>query len=114
MENIDNKRLHRRLAIRTSVLCQTVGLSGGKSYTGRTIDVSTGGMLVEINDGRLNEGQLLSIEMDVPADSCLLENGNRFSGYARVCRIGIECSEELTGNTRAIALEFCDQSPLRT
>ena len=113
MENIDNRRFHRRLAIRTSVLCQTVGLSGGKSFAGKTIDVSTGGMLVEINDGKLNEGQLLSIEMDVPADSRLLENGNRFSGYARVCRTGIECSEELNGNARAIALEFCDQSPLR-
>lgn len=114
MENIDNRRFHKRQAIRLSVLCQTVGLSGGKSYTGSTIDVSSGGMLVEINDGKLNEGQLLSIEMAVPASSGLLENGSRFSGYARVCRTGIEMAEEANGSTRAIALEFCDRSPLRT
>jgi len=102
------------MAIRMSVLCQTVALSGGKSFRGNTIDVSKGGMLVEINGGRLDEGQLLCVEMDVPAESGLMEGSCRYSGYARVCRTGIEPSQDANNNAHAVALEFCDRFPFRT
>ena len=114
MEHVKNRRFHERRPLRLNVLCQTVGLSGGKAYTGSTIDVSTGGMLVEINDGRLNEGQLLSVEMSVPPTTGLLEYGGRFSSYARVCRTDIERDEFSSSNARTVALEFCDSPHLRT
>jgi hypothetical protein len=113
MENVKNRRFHKRLPLKLNVLCQTVGLSGGRAYTGSTIDVSSGGMLVEINDGRLNEGQLLSVEMSVPPTTGLLEYGGRFSSYARVCRTDIDRSEFPDSNARAVALEFCDSPQLR-
>ena len=114
MENIENRRFHKRLPLRLNVLCQTVGLSGGRAYTGNTVDVSTGGMLLEINDGRLSEGQLLSVEMSVPPTTGLLEYGGRFSSYARVCRTGIDRDEFPESGARAVALEFCDSPHLRT
>jgi hypothetical protein len=70
-------------------------------------------MLVEINGGRLNEGQLLSVEMSVPPTTGLLEYGGRFSSYARVCRADIDRSEFPDSSIRAVALEFCDSPQLR-
>ena len=111
MEQIKDRRYHQRLPLRLNVLCQTVGLSSGKSYTGNTIDVSTGGMLVEVNEGGLDEGQLLSIEMSVPPTTGLVEYGGRFSSYARVCRV-LERDDDCFA--KAIALEFCDCPHFRT
>ena len=111
MENTKEKRYHQRLPLRLRVHCQTVGLSSGKSYNGNTVDVSPGGMLVELSEPGLQEGQLLSIEMHVPPTTGLVEYGGRFSSYARVCRI-LEYNPEQSAKT--VALEFCDSPHYRT
>lgn len=111
MDSAKERRFHQRLPLRLNVLCQTVGLSSGKSYTGSTIDVSTGGMLVEVNESGLDEGQLLSIEMSVPPTTGLVEYGGRFSSYARVCRV-LERRDD--SSAKAVALEFCDSPHFRT
>lgn len=114
--NSKNRRLHKRLQLKISVLCQTVGISGGSSFTGNTVDVSPGGMLVEFNSGGLSQGQLLSIEMSVPPTEGLLEYGGRFSSYARIIRLE-EAKSGMPNSTASLvqtaALEFCQSPKLR-
>ena len=116
MEETKDRRYHQRLALRLNVQCQTVGLSGGKSFSGSTVDVSTGGMLVEMSEPGLNEGQLISVEMAVPPSTGLMEYGGRLSSYARVCRIDDEnvAQSEPESRSKAIALEFCDSPHFST
>lgn len=109
------RRSHQRLALRLSVVCQTVGLAAGKVFTGTTIDVSPGGALVEMNSSNLADGQLLSVEMSVPPTDGLLDFGGRLSNYARVIRIDSEhiaLKHHSTSMAQAIALEFCESPKL--
>ena len=114
METEKERRIHERHQLKLDVFCQTVGLAGGRFYSGSTVDVSPSGVLVEIYETGLGIGQLISVDMPVPPSEDMLDYGGRFSGYARVCRTGIEQAEKTSDSTRAIALEFCDRSPLRT
>jgi len=110
-----DKRKHQRLPLRLSVLCQKVGRSAGRVYTGNSVNVSPGGMLIEFNGSGLNSGDLLSVEMSVPPKAGLLDYGGRFSSYARVIRID---SAHVSKKTRAAAvvqtaaLEFCESPKL--
>ena len=110
MKTSKERRRHQRLPLRLSVLCHKVGLSEGRVYTGNTINVSPGGMLMEINTRGLNEGELVSIEMSVPPTKGLLEYGGRFSSYARITRVS---GNHPAGTLRhavaiqTVALEFC-------
>ena len=116
MSEEKNRRRHERLQLRFDVLCQKVGLAGGKVYTGRTVNVSSGGVLLEINGADLRDGELLSIDMSVPPTEGLLEYGGRFSSYARVVRIDRpqSCKHAETGSLiETIALEFCESPRLR-
>ena len=99
--------------LRLRVLCQKVGHGTGGVYTGSSLNVSPGGMLMEINGDGLTRGDLLNIEMSVPPTQGLLEYGGRFSSYARVLRIqetDSEKSDTKASMTHKVALEFC-QSP---
>jgi hypothetical protein len=116
MDSENNRRLHKRLQLKISVLCQTVGICGGNAFTGNTVDVSPGGILVEFNSRGLSDGQLLSIEMSVPPTEGLLEYGGRFSSYARVIRLeeakaGV--GPESSSMIQTAALEFCQSPKLR-
>jgi hypothetical protein len=116
MDSDKNRRIHKRLQLKISVLCQTVGICGGNAFTGKTVDVSPGGMLVEFNSRGLSDGQLVSIEMSVPPTDGLLEYGGRFSSYARIIRLeeaktGLNCDSASIVQTAA--LEFCQSPKLR-
>ena len=116
MSGEKNRRRHERLPLRFDVLCQKVGQAGGKVFIGRTLNVSSGGALLEINGGGLNDGELLSVDMSVPPTEGLLEYGGRFSSYARVVRIDRSNQGKPTGNgslIETIALEFCESPRLR-
>lgn len=95
-----------------SIFCQKVGLSDGRLYSGRTVNVSPGGLLVEMKSGELADGELLSVEMSVPPTEGLLEFGGSFSSYARVVRSGNHDHENFVSD-RIVALEFCDSPKLR-
>ena len=109
----EDRRRHRRFPLKLSILCQKVGLSGGELVSGRTVNVSPGGMLVKVNSGEVSEGELLCIEMSVPPTEGLLDFGGMLSSHARVVRSdGHGVPEEFA--ERVIALEFCDSPQLRT
>ena len=112
METEKERRIHQRHQLKLDVFCQTVGLAGGRFYSGSTVDVSPSGVLVEIYETGLGIGQLISVDMPVPPGEDMLDYGGRFSGYARVVRIegSQENSIRRDLSTQAIALEFC-QSP---
>jgi hypothetical protein len=109
------RRKHKRLPLRFSVLCQKVGLSDGRLYCGSTVNICPGGMLVEVNNAQLNDGELVSVEMSVPPTEGLLEFGGSFSSYARVIRSGGEQEAEMVGSSmaNAVAMEFCEPPRLR-
>jgi len=112
METEKERRIHERHHLKLDVFCQTVGLAGGRFYSGSTVDVSPSGVLVEIYETGLGVGQLVSIDMPVPPSEDMLDYGGRFSGYARIVRIEDQQENDLRRDlsTQAIALEFC-QSP---
>jgi len=116
MESKKDRRRHQRLPLRLAVVCQKVGLSGGRLYTGNTVDVSPGGVLAEFANCRLENGELLSVDMSVPPTKGLLEYGGRFSSYARVVRVEAPHSPRAAKSnsaTQAVALEFCESPKLR-
>ncbi len=109
----EDRRRHKRFPLKLSILCQKVGLSHRELITGKTVDVSPGGMLVKVNSGDVAEGDLLSIEMSVPTTGGLLDFGGSLSNHARVVRSG---NHQLLDESdkKTIALEFCDSPQLRT
>lgn len=94
------------MSLKLTVCCQKVGLSDGRLYSGRTINVSPGGLLLEMRNSAFRDGELLSIEMTVPPNEGSLEFGGSFSSYARVVRTGRKPAP--TDPDDAVALEFCD------
>jgi hypothetical protein len=108
----NDRRVHKRFPLKLSIFCQKVGLSGNKLIPGRTVNVSPGGLLVEMKGGNLINGELLSVEMSVPPTEGLLDFGGSFSSYARVVRSdNHQDSEE--SSEKVAALEFCDSPKLR-
>jgi c-di-GMP-binding flagellar brake protein YcgR len=106
-----DRRRHKRIALKMTVCCQKVGLSDGRLYSGRTVNVSPGGMLIEMKSPGLKDGELLSVEMSVPPTEGLLDFGGSFSSYARVVRTSDKPQPYDPDN--AVALEFCDSPKLR-
>lgn len=116
MKEDKDRRRHQRLGLRLTVLCQKVGQAGGTVYAGNTINVSPGGLLAEFGDCRLEDGELVSIDMTVPPTEGLLDYGGRISGYARIVRVDRPHSlatNQSHSTTRAVALEFCESPKLR-
>ncbi|MEN8127795.1 MAG: PilZ domain-containing protein [Planctomycetota bacterium] len=108
----EDRRVHKRLPLKLTIFCQRVGLSGGKLIPGKTVNVSPGGILVEMKADDLKHGELLSVEMSVPPTEGLLDFGGSFSSYARVVRSGNHQDNE-ESSEKIVALEFCDSPTFR-
>ncbi len=113
-----DKRDHKRLPLRFNVLCHKVGTPTATAYTGNSVNVSPGGMLMEVHGCGLGLGDLISIEMSVPPTEGLLEYGGRFTSYARVLRINEIANPSGPSRKRGslaqkIALEFCESPKLK-
>lgn len=113
-----DKRDHKRLPLRFNVLCHKVGTPTATAYTGNSVNVSPGGMLMEVQGRGLGLGDLISVEMSVPPTEGLLEYGGRFTSYARVLRINDTTDPPSPIRKRGslaqkIALEFCESPKLK-
>ena len=108
----ENRRRHKRIPLKLSIFCQKVGLSGGRLISGKTLNVSPGGMLVEMKSDDISDGELLSVEMSVPPTEGSLDFGGSLSSYARVVRLDSHDGPQNTSEKR-VALEFCDSPKLR-
>ena len=82
---------------------------------GSTINVSPGGMLIELKETGLAAGQILSVEVSVPPPAeGLLEFGGSFSSYARVLRAQPPQSPlGLHEPVHSLAVEFCQPPRFR-
>jgi hypothetical protein len=105
------RRKHRRLPIKLSILCRKVGVPGEEFLKGSTLNVSTGGLFFQTDNRDLRKGDLLNVELDVPPTSGLLELGGTISSFGRVLRIGeMGDWQEDVLEEYGVAMEFC-QSP---
>ena len=104
-------RKHRRLPLKLGLSFSRVGASGENFCKGHTLNISTGGMLLETATEGLGKGSLINIELSVPPTNGLLEFGGKISGFARVLRvrpISFNHTLELKIKPRYnVAVEFC-------
>ena len=110
--NEGERRKHRRLPIKLTVLYQTMDSINGGQQRGDTLNVSTGGLLMETCQARASTeiGGLMKVDLEVPPAEGLFEPGGRISGVARVTRIfnGLAESQTSAQTDRSkIALQFC-------
>jgi len=95
------KRRHKRLGAKYSLSCRQVGATDDKSFSGHTVNVSTGGVYFETETEIFKQGSLLRIELDVPPTSGLLEFGGKIAGYAKVLRT------QMVSGKHGVAVQFC-------
>jgi len=115
MRSGEDKRRHHRLPLRLEVLFRRIAPSSAGACSGRTLNVSTGGMLVEINDRGhdYRTGELLSIDMSVEPGEGMLEYGGELSNLARIVRIRTAPGRGRKYAKRQIALQFCEPPKLK-
>jgi hypothetical protein len=102
------KRKHQRLPLQLDLLCQRVGMDGNDVYTGKTMNVSTGGVLFRVVEGKLKCDDLLNVELTVPPTEGLLELGGKVSTLARVIRVHAPKSVSSLQSHHAVAAEFLE------
>jgi hypothetical protein len=85
MKDRHDKRRHRRLRLHFDVACRNVGSAASKSYGGRAVNVSSGGLYFE-TVGPVERGDLLKVVLEIPPTAGLLEFGGKLAGYANVLR----------------------------
>jgi hypothetical protein len=111
------KRKHQRLPIGLDLSCHEIGSTSEKWHSGRTMNVSPGGLYFQTDSGAFKPGNLLNVELSVPPTTGLLEYGGRVSGFARVLRAddigpaesgpGLFRSGGLSSARYGVAAEFC-------
>ncbi len=115
-EKYKERRINERHGLKLPVVCNKVGVSANKLFTGTTVDVSSGGALIDINADGLHAGELVNIEMPIPPTEGLLEYGGRFSTYGRVLRVHEPksgTSADSASVVHTIAFEFCESPKLQ-
>ena len=115
MRSGEDRRRHRRLPLRLEVLIKRVGSSATDTRSGKTLNVSTGGMLVEINSHEhgYRTDDLLSIDMSVEPSDGMLEYGGELSNHARIARIRSAPGQGRKNPKTQIALQFCEPPKLK-
>ena len=102
------RRRYRRLPVRLAVSCKRSDSPRGQLYSAHTVNVSPGGLLVEISGDVFEVGNLLCVELFIPPTRGLLEQGGRMSGLARVVRVeGVLAAGGLFSGKYGVAVEFC-------
>jgi hypothetical protein len=105
MAGEQERRKHRRLPIRTDILCKKIGDEYIHNFKANSLNISTAGLLAEMaHYAEINAGDLYNLELEVPLeDNADLANGKMWA-YGKVIRV--EQSEQRTGR-KQIAFEFC-------
>ncbi|MEN6386507.1 MAG: PilZ domain-containing protein [Phycisphaerales bacterium] len=99
------RRKHRRLSIRTDILCKKIGSEYIHNFQANSLNISTAGLLAEMaHQAEVNAGDLFNLELDVPLeDNVDLTNGKMWA-YGKVVRV--EQLHQKPGR-KQIAFEFC-------
>jgi hypothetical protein len=105
----DERRKYKRLGDKYDMSYREVGSATDRVHSGRTINVSTGGLYFQTQDMASEPGSLLEVELSIPPKRGLLEFGGRISGYARVLRTDIISDADISPNLdkHGVAVQFC-------
>ncbi|MBA7655049.1 hypothetical protein ES703_62946 [subsurface metagenome] len=113
-----DKRRFKRLTAKFDLSCFKVGQTAETVYTGRTVNVSPGGLYFETSADTFSTGNLLRIELSIPPKAGQLDYGGRISAFARVLRAEtidpIHDTPHLSYSRYGVALEFCRSPKLST
>ena len=105
------KRKYHRLGAKFGISCRKIGSSVSQSHEGYTINISPGGMYLRTTSDIFQRGDLLKVELRLLPTSSFLEFGGKMEAFARVLRtdnkIVPPASDELSGNSYGVALQFC-------
>ena len=105
------KRRYRRLGAEFDLSCCKIGSPIEEFQSGRTVNVSPGGLCFETAVEGFEPGNLLKVDLSIPPTSGQLEFGGRISGFARVLRTSTICESSPGVNSFSkgckVALEFC-------
>lgn len=108
------RRKHRRLPIKLTVMYQAMDSENRALQRGDTLNVSTGGLLMETcqESVPMEIGHLVKVDLRIEPTDELFEMGGQMSGVARVTRILNTLSESYTPiqpEKNRIALQFCQR-----
>jgi hypothetical protein len=111
------KRRFKRLPANFDLSCFKVDAASQTLCSGRTINVSPGGLYFETSADSFSAGNLLRIELAIPPKAGQLDYGGRISAFARVLRA--ETIDRINAvhsscNKYGIAIEFCRSPKLCT
>ncbi|MHC4618578.1 MAG: PilZ domain-containing protein [Planctomycetota bacterium] len=107
------KRRFKRLAMKLDLSCRKVGSPQEAFHSGWTLNVSAGGMYFESKYHPFKVGDVLRVELSVPATAGLLECGGRIFGLAKVVRTRKPGGkEDVAGGAYGAAVEFCEPPKL--
>ncbi len=73
--NSAEKRKFRRILLTLDLLSRMAGASGGPLHTGRTVNVSPGGLYFQTEADAFEPGNLVKIDLSIPPTVGLLESG---------------------------------------
>ena len=108
------KRKYERLPLRLELSCRKVSSTEEGLHSGRTVNVSVGGLYFKMTKCCFSPGDVLTVELSVPPTVGLLESGGRICTVARVLRtdsaLRSDSGMDMEGRNCGVALEFC-QSP---
>ena len=115
MDNSE-RRKGKRLSAKFNLSCSKLGVMPEQNCSGRTVNVSPGGLYFETAaEIAFDAGNLLKIELAIPPTSGELELGGRISVLGKVVRTSDAKNESiLNSDTHGIALEFCRSPRLAT
>jgi hypothetical protein len=112
------RRKYRRLGAKFDMSYSKIGSTIEEFQSGRTINVSPGGLYFETAAGLFESGNLLKVQLSIPPTSGQLEFGGSISGFARVLRTDTirESSPGANSSSKGctVALEFCRPLKLET
>ncbi len=104
----DEKRKYRRLTLAIDLSCRK---AGDALYTGRTANVSPGGLFFETQSDAFEKGNLLRVELSIPPSAESLEFGGKISGLAEVLRVAPldqpQTHMDSSSARYGVAVQFC-------
>jgi len=89
-----DRRKHLRLPLEFDLVCHRPG-QVGLLHSGKTINISTGGVLFEIAGSKLRSEDIINLELSIPPDQGMLDYGGRLKSLARIIRINPEAPREV-------------------
>ena len=108
--DILERRKDRRLDLKVGVFCTEVGGGKRRLCSGRTINISSGGLYFETEEGGFERGSVMDVSIEVPAQAGVLEFGGTMRTMGSVVRTEV-LSKSRAGvgasTLYGVALQFC-------